>query len=111
MGRSKDGQRANRERKIKQRKNLINSICGAWLETTMPFCERMEIKDGYLSNNNEVNRWSHAGCAKKTKARHGHTSYRHKGAYGPAIRRTVHDQRQVDSMNEQEMENDSVWNV
>lgn len=67
MGRFKDEQRANRERKIKQRKNLINSIRGAWRETTMPFCERMEIKDGYLSNNNEVNRWSHADVLKRPK--------------------------------------------
>ena len=101
MNRTTPERRANRRRKIAQRKRLLESINGN--------CQ--EIKDGYLDNNNEMNKYSHGGRSKKTKAKHGHASYRHKGAYGPAIKRNAHDQRQVDSMNEQEMENDSVWSV
>lgn len=95
MNRTTPERRANRRRKIVQRKRLINS-----LNSDCP-----EIKDGYLDNNNEMNKYSHGGKSKKTKAKHGHASYRHNGAYGKAIDRSAHDQRQVDSMDEQEMEN------
>lgn len=104
MNRTKEEQRANRQRKIKQRKNLINSINRPWTGATTDFCDFAEIKDGYLSNNNEMNKYGQRGRAKKTKTKHGHASYRHSGAYGKAIDRTTHDQRQVDSMNEQEKE-------
>ena len=95
MNRTTPERRANRRRKIAQRKRLINS-----LNNDCP-----EIKDGYLDNNNEMNKYSHGGRSKKTKTKHGHASYRHNGAYGKAIDRSAHDQRQVDSMDEQEMEN------
>ena len=94
MNRTTPERRANRRRKIAQRKRLLNNINDSCLD----------IEDGYLDNNNEMNKYSHGGKAKKTKAKHGHASYRHSGAYGPAINRNAHDQRQVDSMDEQEIE-------
>lgn len=63
--------------------------------------EEGTICEGQLRNNNEMNRFGSAGTAKKTKARHGHASYRHKGAYGPAIDYAPKDQRQVDDMKDQ----------
>jgi hypothetical protein len=104
MSRSWPEQRENRKRKIKQRKNLINSINNSWSSQGSTFCDWAEIKDGYLDNNNEMNKYGQHGCAKKTKAKHGHASYRHKGAYGKAINRNVHDQRQIDTMDQQELE-------
>ena len=103
MSRTKPEQRANRRRKIAQRKRLINSINRSW-DDNMSFCEFAEIKDGYLDNNNEMNKYGKRGKAKKTKTKHGHASYRHKGAYGAAVDRTAHDQRQVDAMDQQEQE-------
>lgn len=104
MNRTKPEQRANRRRKIAQRKNLINSINRDWTNPGMDYCDWAEIKDGYLANNNEMNKYGQRGRAKKTKTKNGHASYRHKGAYGPAINRTIHDQRQVDAMDQQELE-------
>lgn len=100
MNRTTPERRANRRRKIAQRKRLLNSI---WSES---FCEDKEIKDGYLDNNNEMNKYGQRGKAKKTKTKNSHATYRHNGAYGPAVKRTAHDQRQVDSMDEQEMESE-----
>lgn len=104
MNRTKPEQRANRRRKIAQRKNLINSINKSQASQGIDFCAQEGIKDGYLNNNNEMNRYGQRGRAKKTKTKNGHASYRHKGAYGPAINRTTHDQRQVDAMDQQELE-------
>lgn len=103
MNRTKPEQRANRRRKIAQRKNLINSINRSWSNPGVDFCDFAGIKDGYLNNNNEMNKYGHGGYAKKTNTKHGHASYRHKGAYGAAINRSRHDQRQVDAMDQQEM--------
>jgi hypothetical protein len=104
MNRTKPEQRANRRRKIAQRKNLINSINRSWSDPNVSFCEYANIKDGYLDNNNEMNKYGQRGSAKKTKTKHGHASYRHSGAHGQAINRIAHDQRQVDSMDQQETE-------
>lgn len=106
MNRSTPERRANRRRKIAQRKYLLNSINKCQSEDQVNFCDFAEIKDGYLDNNNEMNKYGQRGKAKKTKSKHSHATYRHSGTYGPAIKRTAHDQRQVDSMNEQEMESD-----
>ena len=103
MNRTTPERRANRRRKIAQRKRLLNIINQSWSDS---FCEAQEIKDGYLDNNNEMNKYGQRGKAKKTKTKNSHATYRHKGAYGPAIKRTAHDQRQVDSMDEQEMESE-----
>ena len=106
MNRTEPERRANRRRKIARRKRLLNSINKTWAGGQIDFCDYAEIKDGYLDNNNEMNKYGQRGRAKKTKTKHGHASYRHGGAYGQAINRSVRDQRQVDSMDEQEMESD-----
>lgn len=108
MNRTKPEQRANRRRKIAQRKKLINSINNSWT-TGVDFCDYAEIKDGYLDNNNEMNKYGQRGRAKKTKTKNSNASYRHKGAYGAAIQRTVHDQRQVDIMDQQEEEMEELY--
>ena len=102
MNRTTPERRANRRRKIAQSKKLLNSINKSW-PCDEDFCNFAEIKDGYLDNNNEMNRYSNGGRAKKTKAKHGHASYRHSGSYGKAVDRNTHDQRQIDSMDEQEL--------
>ena len=104
MNRTTPERRAYRRRKIAQRKRLLNSINQSWDNPNEDFCEAENIKDGYLDNNNEMNKYGQRGKAKKTKTKNGHASYRHSGAHGAAIQRTAHDQRQVDSMDEQEME-------
>lgn len=104
MNRTTPERRTNRRRKIAQRKRLLNSIHKSWSDPQSNFCDTEEIKDGYLDNNNEMNKYGQRGKAQKTKSKHGHASYRHSGTYGPAVKRTVHDQRQVDAMDEQEME-------
>lgn len=105
MNRTDPERRANRRRKIAQRKRLLNSLNKSCADD---FCEAQEIKDGYLDNNNEMNKYGQRGKAPKTKTKNRSASYRHKGAYGPAVKRTMHDQRQEDDMNEQEVE---LWNV
>ena len=106
MNRTTPERRANRRRKIAQRKRLLNSINKSWSDSQSNFCDAEKIKDGYLDNNNEMNKYGQRGKAKKTKTKNSHATYRHNGAYGPAVKRTVHDQRQVDAMNEQEMESE-----
>ena len=73
MNRTTPERRANRRRKIAQRKRLLNNLNK----------EYPDIKDGYLDNNNEMNKHSNKS---KTKSKH--------------------DQRQVDSMDEQELDGD-----
>lgn len=102
MNRTEPERRANRRRKIAQRKRLLNSINKSWFGPQSDFCDAVGIKDGYLDNNNEMNKYGQRGKAKKTKTKNSHASYRHSGAYGPAVKRTPHDQRQIDSMDEQE---------
>ena len=104
MNRTEPERRANRRRKIAQRKRLLNSINKSWSVNQIDFCEYAEIKDGYLDNNNEMNKYGQRGKAPKTKTKNSHASYRHSGAYGSAVNRTMHDQRQVDNMDEQERE-------
>ena len=72
MNRTTPERRANRRRKIAQRKRLLNNLNK----------EYPDIKDGYLDNNNEMNK-------------HSKPKYKSK-----------HDQRQVDSMDEQELDGD-----
>lgn len=111
MNRTEPERRANRRRKIAQRKRLLNSINKSWSGDQVDFCDYAEIKDGYLDNNNEMNKYVQRGKAKKTKTKNSRASYRHSGAYGPAVKRTLHDQRQVDDMNEQETEEVELWSV
>lgn len=79
MNRTTPERRANRRRKIAQRKRLINSLNE----------EYPDIKDGYLDNNNEMNKHSNKSKSKKLNSKH--------------------DQRQVDSMDEQELDGDVLW--
>lgn len=104
MNRTEPERRANRRRKIAQRKRLLNSINKSWSGTQSDFCDAVGIKDGYLDNNNEMNKYGQRGKASKTKTKNSHASYRHGGAYGSTVKRTTHDQRQVDLMDEQEEE-------
>jgi hypothetical protein len=55
-----------------------------------------EIEEGYLKNNNIMNKYGSGGTSTKTNTRKGHASYRHKGAYGKANNYSAHDQRQID---------------
>ena len=60
------------------------------------------ICEGQLRNNNDMNRLGGGGVSRKTKAKHSHSTYRHKGAYGKAIQYKPHDQRQIDQELDQE---------
>lgn len=42
-----------------------------------------------------------SGTSSKTNARKRHASYRHKGGYGKSMLYTRHDQKQIDSLQEQ----------
>lgn len=91
---------------IKKRKQKLKDICGnTYYNGSDERCksplEDGVICEGQLRNNNEMNRFGQHGTAKKTKAKHGHASYRHKGDYGPAIDYAPKDQRQVDDMKDQ----------
>lgn len=85
--------RAERRRRtreiIKKRKEKLKYIA--------PYSEKaQEIEEGYLKNNNEMNKYGSSGKAIKTNTRKGHASYRHKGAYGSANNYSAHDQKQID---------------
>jgi thioredoxin-related protein len=92
-----------RKRKIKQRMNKAKHFIPAWVYKDKSAEEIFDIP-GYFSNNNEMNKYANGGCAKKTKSRKGHQTYRHKGTYGKAVNYSKHDQQQVDDMNYQERE-------
>ena len=61
--------------------------------------EPYELEDGYYENNNIMNKYGQYGTALKTKTKHGHATYRHKCAYGPAKRYSKHDQTQLGQTN------------
>lgn len=42
------------------------------------------------------------GVPRKTKTKRGQASYRHKGAYGPAMVYTRHDRREMERMKEED---------
>lgn len=88
--------RRRRKRKIKQRMMLADAI-GRCLGSHPDLGE-----PGYFANNNEMNKWGGAGRSQKTRIRHGHASYRHKGDYGKAMEYSPHDLRQVQDMDQQE---------
>lgn len=96
--------RRRRKRKIKQRMKLAIDINHFPGDANIGVTPEDLGKPGYFANNNEANKWGQFGRAKKTKAKHGHASYRHKGDYGKAISYCPHDLRQVEDMNEQENE-------
>lgn len=87
MNRAERRQRTKRI--IKKRKDKLKYIAY--------YSEKaQELEDGYLKNNNEMNKYGSGGTAIKTNTRKGHASYRHNGAYGSANNYSAHDQRQID---------------
>lgn len=103
--------RAERRRRtnviIKKRKNLLSNISTyvfkpkSIADCALSPIERGDICEGQLRNNNEMNKYSNAGVAKKTKTKNGHSSYRHSGAYGSTINYAPKEQRQVDEFEDQ----------
>lgn len=103
--------RAERRRRtdvvIKKRKNLLSNISTCIFkpksidDCSLSPIERGDICEGQLRNNNEMNKYANAGTAKKTKTKHGHASYRHSGAYGPAVDYAPKERRQVDEFKDQ----------
>ena len=63
-----------------------------------------ETEDGYFENNSIMNGYCGAGNPIKTNTRKGHSSYRHKGGYGPANNYSAHDKRQIEKENDWEEE-------
>lgn len=86
--RSAENKRRTDWRKAISRFNLIKSICNR--TTNHPI--------GYYRNNNEAN--ANTQKSKKTNTRKSSSSYKHKGGYGKANKYNAHDQRQLDSMND-----------
>ena len=84
--------RKQRLRNIERRKNLI-SECEAvrYLKTL----EDPDFKEGTLHKGHNGH-LGMGGKAVKTNTRKGHSTYRHKGAYGPADNYSRHDKQQVE---------------
>lgn len=93
--------RRRRNRKIKQRMKLAININHFQGDAKAGITLEDLGEPGYFANNDEANKWGQFGRAKKTKARHSHASYRHKGGYGKAIVYCPHDLRQVEDMKQQ----------
>lgn len=89
MNRTRDYRRKMRVRKINQRKNKIldllsyRSSIGSKFEDTI----YGDNKNGYLSKCH----YGYLSYGKKTKAKNGYQTHRHKGEYGKAIRYSRHD--------------------
>ena len=84
--------RNNREKKIKQRSNLLAAF-ELWLDKDQDYNK--------LANNNEMNAVISKGKRAKTNTRKSHSNYRHKGGYGPANNYVPKDARQLDDINYQ----------
>lgn len=90
MSRTKEEVRANRQKKIDKRRRLL---------THLDYTGRANnAEDGYFANSGEVSKYTTAGKSRKTKAKNGYASYRHKGAYGAAVDYKPRDRRQIDRM-------------
>jgi len=88
-----------RERKIKQRKNLLKSLY--WWYRKDSINPKIEMpEDGYFENGSFLN--AEGGPSKKTNWRKGHSNYRRKGSYGKGMNYKPHDQRQIDKEINQE---------
>lgn len=101
MNRDRSYYRMQRNRKIAQRNKLAHDIMGNCIVCGKPLIECM-MKDkktgllhkgnsGYLSDGRHV----------KTNSRKGHSTYRHKGAYGKDMYWSHSDQQKIDSMESQ----------
>lgn len=93
--------RKRTENIINKRKEKIKFFNHTW-SIRGNALEEGDICEGQLRNNNEMNKFSHGGTAKKTKTKHSHASYRHKGGYGKAKQYKPHDQKQIDQELDQE---------
>lgn len=94
MSRTKEEMREARKRKIERRRHLLSHLDHAG--------RAVDVKDGYFANSGEISKYITAGKSKKTKAKNGHASYRHKGTYGAAVGHSPRDKRQIDKMNLEE---------
>lgn len=88
MSRTKEEMREARKRKIERRRHLLSHLDHAG--------RTVDVKDGYFANSGEISKYITAGKSKKTKAKNGHASYRHKGTYGVAVDHSPRDKRQID---------------
>lgn len=95
--------RRNRKKWIKRHKRLLMDLGVVQNNTIHNIREDEDIsdKDGIFSNNNIVNKYTHFGHTIKTKTKNRHAAYRSHGGYGKSKVYSRHDQRQVDSMNEE----------
>ena len=84
--------------KRKVRIKILHPSCNKIIDVL----EENNLCEGQLRNNNEMNALSHRGKARKTKAKHGHSSYRHRGTYGAAKVYKPHEQRQIDCISQSE---------
>ena len=84
------GERRDRtERKEKSRKRK--------LETAIGYSDWIDEKPlGKFENNSISNEYANCGTPIKTNRKKGHSNYRSKGQYGPAVRWKPHDKRQLD---------------
>lgn len=95
------GERRDRtKRKEKSRKRKLETAVGAsdWID---------EKPLGKFENNSISNEYAHCGTPIKTNRKKGHSNYRSKGSYGPAMNWKPRDKRQLDvEENEFDDEND-----
>lgn len=90
--------RKQRLRNIERRKNLISEHEAVhYLNKTL---EDPDFKVGTLHKGHNGH-LGMGGRAVKTNTRKGHSTYRHKGAYGPANNYKKHDRRQIEDGKQQ----------
>ena len=85
--------RERRLKSIERRKEIIRQN-GSSIRPFEPLNDP-NFKEGTLAKGHN-GYCGNAGKAVKTNRRKGHTSYRHKGAYGPANNYSRHDKQQVE---------------
>ena len=97
-------ERIRRTKRIisKRKRKLMEKFGDSWRIMFKNNIKPYEYEDGYYENNDIMNKFGQSGVALKTKTKHGHATYRHKCAYGPAKRYSGHDQKQLDQTNPDE---------
>lgn len=96
---NREQRRELRERKIKKRKNLLQSLY-PWYSKNGK-CKKINLpKDGYLENGSFLN--GAGGLSEKTNWKKRHSNYRRKCGYGKGMNYKPHDQRQIDQALDQE---------
>lgn len=96
MGRTRDYRRRMRIRKINKRKNKIFDLLSykALISSKWEDILYDDNKDGYFNKCH----YGHLSYGKKTKAKNGYQTHRHKGEYGKAIRYSRHDGSKIHGM-------------